>query len=90
MGALRVFLRRVQTSSFTCRPEERLGLDVVDAFAHQDVRDLVGDASDVAIHGFAFRVSENKLADVLIRAGRRNPRAVAARMVQAFLSANCG
>ena len=84
------FLRRVQSGLDARRPEDRLGLDVVDAFEHQDVRDLVGDAGDVAVHGFAFPLSENKLADVLPRSGRRNPRAVAAHMVQAFLSANYG
>ena len=89
-GRVARFLRRVQSGLDARRPEDRLGLDVVDAFAEQDVGDLVGDASDVAVHGFAFRVSENKLADVLPRSGRENPRAGVVRMAQAFLSANSG
>lgn len=70
--------------AYHARREEATGLDAM------NVRDLVGDAGDVAVHGFAFPVSENKLVAVLPRSGRRNPRACGARMVQAFLSANCG
>ena len=89
-GALRVSFGACSPALMRAAPEDRLGLDVVDAFAEQGVGDLVGDASDVAVHGFAFRVSENKLADVLPRFERGIHTVGEAHDARAFLSANSG
>ena len=64
------FLRRTEPGLAAGRLEHRLGLAVVDAFADQDVGDLVGDARDVAVHEFASCVPENKPIGLLPRSGR--------------------
>ena len=55
-----------------CLLPRGLGLDMVDAFAEQDVGNFCGDAFDVATHGFVFCVSENRPLGVLPCPGGSN------------------
>ena len=53
-------LRHLQTRFPTGGHEDGLGVDMVDALPQHDAGDLAGDAFDVAVHGLALGISEDK------------------------------
>ena len=76
--------------NFFRRPEDGIGLDIVDAFPQQDVCNLAGNALDMPAQELACGIMENKPACGLSRSGGRIHCHGGVGAAWVFLSAHSG